>query len=243
MEFTRRAILPENNNERVFIVDIPAKLDIDAVIKRLRLKEGNARLEKIARELAEKALAAAHPRGIYRVSRAKIIDRATVEIDGVRFTSRALSKCLEEQNTVYPLMATAGQELDDLPVERGDLMAQFTLDTVKMVILFSASEYLTDHIKNKHKIGGVAVLNPGEFNDFPISQQKPLFELFGGVAGQIGVSLTSGGSLKPTKSRTGILFPNETGFLSCWLCTQVKCPGRRAAYDAKEFEKYIGTPG
>jgi hypothetical protein len=235
--------LPESNNERMFIVDIPAKLDIDAVIKRLRLKEGNARLEKIARELAEKALAAARPRGIYRVCRAKVIDRATVEIDGVFFTSRALSKCIEGQDTVYPLMATAGQELDDLPVERGDLMAQFTLDTVKMVILFSASEHLTDHIKNIHKLGGVAALNPGEFNDFPISQQKPLFELFGGAAGQIGVSLTPGGSLKPTKSRTGILFPNETGFLSCRLCTQVKCPGRRAAYDVSEFEKYVGTPG
>ena len=230
-------------NERVFSIDIPANLDIDAVIKRLRLKEGNARLEKIARELAEKALAAARPKGIYRVSHAKVIDRGAVEIDGVRFTSRTLSKCLEGQETVYPIIATAGQELDELPVERGDLMRQFTLDTVKMVILFSASEYLTDYIKKKYKLDGTAALNPGEFNDFPISQQKPLFELFGDAAGQIGVSLTPGGSLNPTKSRTGILFPNETGFLSCRLCMQVKCPGRRAAYDAKEFEKYIGTPG
>ncbi len=234
--------MAKTENQTVFHLDIPAKLDIDAVIKRLRLKEGNARLEKIARDLAEKALSAARPKGIYRVSRARVIDRGTVEIDGVRFTSRALSKCLEGQETVYPIIATAGQELDDLPVERGDLMQQFTLDTVKMVILFSAAEYLTDYIKKKYKLSGMATLNPGEFNDFPISQQKPLFKLFGDAAAQIGVSLAPGGSLKPTKSRTGILFPNETGFLSCRLCTQVKCPGRRAAYDAKEFEKYIGTP-
>ena len=234
--------MSETINEHMFLVDIPAKLDIDAVIKRLRLKEGNARLEQIARELAEKAISAARPKGIYRVSHARVIDRGTVEIDGVRFTSHALSKCLEAQETVYPIIATAGQELDDLPVERGDLMRQFTLDTVKMVILFSAAEYLTDYIKKKYKFGGLSTLNPGEFNDFPISQQKPLFELFGDAAAQIGVSLTHGGSLKPTKSRTGILFPNETGFLSCRLCTQFKCPGRRAAYDAKEFEKYIGTP-
>jgi hypothetical protein len=235
--------VPETNNERVFSLDIPAKLDIEALMKRLRIKEGNARLEKITRELAEKALAAARPKGIFRVSHAKVIDRGTVEIDGIRFTSRALSKCLEGQNTIYPLIATAGQELDDLPVEHGNLMQQFTLDTVKMVILFSASEHLTDYIKNKHKLGGAATLNPGEFNDFPLSQQKPLFEIFGKAASQIGVSLTPGGSIKPTKSRTGILFPNETGFLSCRLCTQVKCPGRRAAYDASEFEKYVGTPG
>ena len=128
------------------------------------------------------------------------------------------------------------------PLERGDLMRQYTLDTIKMVILFSASEYLTDYIKKKHSLGGVAALNPGEFDDFPISQQKPLFALFGDAAAQIGVSLTSGGAIKPTKSRSGILFPNETGFLSCRLCTQVKCPGRRAAYDPAAVKEYIGTP-
>jgi hypothetical protein len=235
--------LKTSNDNTVYRLDIPARLDIDAVIKRLRLRDGKTRMEQMARELAEKALAAARPKAVYRVSRARVIDRGTVEIDGVRFTSRALSKCLEGQPTVYPLIATAGQELDELPVERGDLMRQYTMDTIKMLILFSASEYLTDYIKEKHELGGVAALNPGEFDDFPISQQKPLFSLFSDAAVQIGVSLTSGGAIKPTKSRSGILFPNETGFLSCRLCTFLKCPGRRAAYDPEEFEKYVGTPG
>jgi hypothetical protein len=230
-------------NNRVYRVDIPVKIDVPAVVKRLKLKEGNRRMEQVAAEMAEKALAVARPKGIYRISNARVIDRGTGEIDGVRFTSRALSKCLEGHLTVYPFIATAGRELDELPLERGDLMRQFTLDTIKMVILFHASEYLTDYIKKKHDLGGLAALNPGEFNDFPISQQKPLFELFGDAAGEIGVSLTSGGAIRPTKSRSGILFPNETGFLSCRLCTMVKCPGRRAAYDPEVFKEYIGTPG
>jgi hypothetical protein len=199
-------------------------------------------MEKMAQALAEEALAAARPRAIYRVSHARVIDRGTVEIDGVRFTSRALSKCLEDQPVVYPLIVTAGQELDALPVARGDLMRQYALDMIKMVILFSASDYLTDYIKSKYALKGAATLNPGEFDDFPISQQKPLFALFGEAAAHIGVTLTAGGSLKPTKSRTGILFPNETGFLSCRLCTQLKCPGRRAAYDRAAVRDYIGTP-
>ena len=234
--------MKKSDNNRIYRVDIPVKIDVPSIIKRLRLREGNKRMEQMTVEMAEKALAVARPKAVYRISRAKVIDRSTVDIDGVRFNSRALSKCLEDQPTVYPLIATAGQELDELPLERGDLMRQYTLDTIKMVILFSASEYLTDYIKSQHSLKGVATLNPGEFDDFPISQQKPLFALFGNATAQIGVSLTSGGAIKPTKSRSGILFPNETGFLSCRLCTMVKCPGRRAAYDSSAVKEYIGTP-
>lgn len=232
----------KSEDKKIYQVDIPLKIDKAAVLKRMRLRDGNPRMEKMALELIDTALGVARPKAIYCVARARVIDRGTVEIDGVRFSSRALSKCLEEQPTVYPLIATAGQELDELPVARGDLMRQFTLDTIKMVILFSASEYLTDYIKEKHSLKGAASLNPGEFDDFPISQQKPLFILFGDSAKKIGVSLTSGSALKPTKSRSGILFPNETGFLACRLCTLLKCPGRRAAYDPAAVKEYIESP-
>jgi hypothetical protein len=233
-------------DKKIYLVDIPLKIDTAAIIKRLKPRSGNERMEQMAArmeqttiELAEKALSVAKPKAIYRVSQARVIDRSTVDIDGIQFTSRALSKCLEDQPVVYPLLATAGQELDDLPTVKGDLMRQYTLDMIKMVILFSASEYLTNYIKEKHSLNGTAMLNPGEFADFPIGQQKPLFTLFDGAEKQIGVTLTSGGALKPTKSRSGIMFPNETGFLSCKLCTMIKCPGRRAAYDPAEVEKYI----
>ncbi len=232
----------KSEDKKIYQVEIPVKLDAAQIIKRLRLKEGNRRMEKMALEMTGAALAVARPKAIYRVSKARIIDRGTVDIDGINFTSRALSKCLEDQPIVYPLLATAGQELDELPTAPGDLMRQFTLDTIKMVILFGASEYLTDYIKEKHSLNGAAALNPGEFDDFPIAQQKPLFALFGDAVKQIGVSLTPGGAIKPTKSRSGILFPNETGFLSCRLCTQFKCPGRRAAYNPEAVKEYVGTP-
>jgi hypothetical protein len=232
----------KSEDKKTYQVDIPLKIDTAAVIKRMQIRNGNPRMEKMALELIDIALGVARPKAIYRISQAKVIDRGTVDIDGIQFTSRALSKCLKDQPTVYPLLATAGQELDELPTVKGDLMRQFTLDTIKMVILFSASEYLTNYIKEKHSLNGAAALNPGEFDDFPLSQQKPLFALFGGAEKQIGVALTSGGALKPTKSRSGILFPNETGFMSCKLCTMLKCPGRRAAYNPEVFKEYIGTP-
>jgi hypothetical protein len=232
--------LTNPEEKKVYQLEIPFKLDSESVIKRLRLKNANNRLEGMARELADMARNVAHPKAVYQISHTRIIDNATVDIDGVLFTSRVLSKNLRDQDTVYPFIATAGKELDELPVPPRDMMRQFCLDTIKTVILVSAVDYLADYLKEKYEIPQAALMNPGEIEDWPITQQKPLFALFGGAEKQIGVTLSQGGVMKPIKSRSGILFPNETGFLSCRLCTQLKCPGRRAAYDAELAKEYLG---
>jgi hypothetical protein len=227
--------------KKSYQLEIPARLDIDLVIKRLQFGRGsNSRTKGIARELAEAALAVVRPRAIYRVSHARIVDNTKVEIDDVIFTSKILSRLLCDQDEVIPFIATIGKELDEMPVPPRDMLRQFALDAIRTVILVEAVDYLTKYVKEKHGMPRVALMNPGELADWSISQQKPLFELFGGAERQIGVSLTDGGAMKPIKSRSGIIFPNETGFLSCQLCTQFQCPGRRAKYDSKLVKEYLG---
>lgn len=227
--------------KKVYQIAIPVRLDIEMVVRRLRLRNSSGRLEDLSRELAEKAKKIAHPSAIYQISRARIIDNATVDIDGVIFTSKVLSKLLCHQDEVIPFIATVGQELDDFPVPPRDMLRQFSLDAIKTVVLVDAVDYLTEYVKQKHAIAKAALMNPGELPDFPIGQQKQLFALFNGEEKRIGVSLTAGGAMKPIKSRSGIIFPNETGFLTCMLCTQEKCPGRRAPYDPALVQKYLGT--
>ncbi len=228
-------------DKKVYQVEIPVSLDIEMVARRLQLRNNNRRLEEMARELAETAKKIARPRAIYQISRVRVIDNATVEIDGITFTSRVLSKLLCNQDEVVPFIATVGKELDELPVPPRDMLRQFSLDAIKTVILVGAVDYLTEYIKEKYDIPRAALMNPGELPDFPIGQQRQLFALFGGEEKRIGVSLTEGGAMKPIKSRSGIIFPNETGFLSCQLCTQLKCPGRRARYDPALVKEYLGT--
>lgn len=231
-----------NSKEKsVYQVEIPVRLDIEMVLKRLRLGRNNSnRLEEMAREFADKACAIAHPEAVYRMSQARVIDNATVDIDGVVFTSKILSKLLRHQDTVIPFIATIGKELDELPAPPRDILRNFCLDTIKTVVLVAAVNYLTEYLKEKYAIPRTALMNPGELEDWPITQQKPLFTLFGGAEKQIGVSLTAGCAMKPIKSRSGILFPNDTGFLSCQLCTQFTCPGRSAEYDPELVKEYLG---
>jgi hypothetical protein len=226
----------------VYQIDIPISLDIEMVVRRLRLRNNSRRLEEIARELAEKAKKIAQPRAIYQISHARVIDNATVDIDGVVFTSKVLSKLLCHQDKVIPFIATIGKELDELPVPSRDMLRQFALDAIKTVVLVGAVDYLTKYIKKKYAVPKAALMNPGELPDFPIGQQQQLFALFHGEEKRIGVSLTAGGVMKPIKSRSGIIFANETSFVSCQLCTQEKCPGRRAPYNPALVKEYLGTP-
>jgi hypothetical protein len=190
-------------------------------------------------DLAEQAGAVARPKAIYKAAVVRCEAKDKVNIDGVRFTSRILGKMFHDRETVFPFIATVGTEADELKFPPREMMKNYSLDAIKTVILISAVEHLSNYLKEKIPLKSVAFLNPGELEDWPITEQKNLFDLFGGAEKEIGVTLTSGSAMNPAKSRSGIVFPDETGFLSCRLCTQTKCPGRRAAYDPQVVKEFL----
>lgn len=224
-------------------IEIPAYLDIKELESRMTGGRTTPRQQEMFRELAETALKTAKPVGIYRLSHARVIDSNKVEIDSIVFTSKVLSKLLEGRDTVVPFIVTAGNELEELSAARGDMMKQFYLDTVKTFIVVNAVRYLKDYVQKQCNMPKAALMNPGEIEDWYITEQKYLFNLFDHVEERIGVTLTDGGVMRPVKSRSGIIFPNESGFETCQLCTQEKCPGRRCKFEPELYKHYLGkTP-
>ena len=228
---------PEDKN--IYQLDIPAQLDAAAAVKRLKTVRMDARLEAMVLELAETVKNIARPQGIYRLAHACAIDGAAVDIEGTVFTSRVLNKLLNGRDTVIPFIVTIGKELDELAVALGDMMKSFYLDNIKTFLLVNAVNYLKEYVKEKHDMPRAALMNPGEIEDWRIGEQRPLFRLFPDAEKRIGVTLTAGGVMHPIKSRSGIVFPNESGFETCLLCTQLKCPGRRAKYDPELQKQYL----
>lgn len=228
-----------SENKIIHQLELPVKLDPATIISYLRLGNTNSQTEEMARELADMALAVARPRAIYKVSKVCGIDGDTVNIDGTVFTSRVLRKNLANQDTVYPFIATVGRELDTLPADSKDVMKQYCLDIIKTIVLVTGIDYLSNFLKKEYSLEQVALMNPGEIKAWPITEQRPLFALFSGAEKQIGVELSESGVMKPIKSRSGIVFSNDTGFLSCRLCTQFQCPGRRAPYDSDYEKEYM----
>jgi hypothetical protein len=85
-------------------------------------------------------------------------------------------------------------------------------------------------------------MNPGSLPDWPLEQQRVLFELLGDTRKTIGVELTESLVMVPIKSVSGILFTNEEEFASCRRCSRQGCPGRRVPYDPELYDRKYRDP-
>jgi len=218
--------------------NIPVLIKTDEVMNILHL--GNeSRYIEVVNEFIEKIQPIIRPKAIYDVKFVEHVDKDAIELDGVRFVSKVLRVNLENIGRVFPYVATSGIEAESIGKDEDDLMSKFIIDTIKEIALRSAINYLYNYIKGRYKIKQMSSMNPGSLEDWPISEQKPLFSIFGDVEKLIGVKLTDSFLMIPIKSVSGIYFPTESSFASCQLCPREKCPNRRAKYDPELKEKYM----
>jgi len=219
---------------------IPFKLDTKEVLKRLRLRKENKDMERMVQELLDIIHPIAKPKAIYKVSYVDNKNGDSLYIDGVRLTSRVLRVNLDKVGRVFPYVATCGRELDEIAVPADEYMKYYCLDTIKEMALYSARSYLQDYLTRNYALGQVSRMYPGEgaAEDWPITQQKELFSIFGNVEDLIGVQLTKDFLMVPLKSSSGICFPTEIKFESCQLCPREVCSERKAPYDPDLVKKY-----
>jgi hypothetical protein len=100
-----------------------------------------------------------------------------------------------------------------------------------------AIDFLKEHLIEYDQPGQVFRLSPGSLSDWPIQEERPLFAILDNTRDLIGVHLTEGLMMVPTKSVSGILFPTEINFVSCQLCPREVCPGRKATYDKDLYDR------
>ncbi len=218
--------------------NIPVKLDLEAVLKQLHLGKENKYITRIIQELIEIVRPVAKPKAVYRVSYVDNKSEDSLYIEGKRFTSCILRVNLDKVERVFPYVATCGRELDEIAVPADDFMKYYCLDTIKEMVLHVALDYLDDYLVRSYALGQMSKMHPGSLGDWPITQQKELFSIFGNVEDLIGVKLTESYLMLPVKSVSGIYFPTEIRFESCQLCPREVCSGRRALYDSDLVKKY-----
>jgi hypothetical protein len=229
--------MPEKKVEQ-YRVDIPVTIDRAELVKQFRVERTRPMMEKYLDEVIALAQPVIHAKGLYRLARVTGRGEGWVEIEGVRFNSKVLSKSLEKIDTVVPYVFTCGKELDELPITPADRMRFLCLDMVKMQAALLGAGWFMNFLKEKFQFPEITHLHPGEFADLPIEAQVPLFSLFDDTEKAIGVKLTSNKTIHPVKSGSGILFYNGSSFISCELCLQAQCPGRHAAYNPALAEKF-----
>jgi hypothetical protein len=221
--------------------DIPFSLDAEPLMREQRIQAGtdNAR---VFTELLARVEEAGRPKAIYEVS--YIEDKAddSVVLNGVRFTSRALRRNLDEVERVFVYVATCGTEADAIAAPDDDLVQALWLWTIKEHLLKAAEAHLYEHLASRYRLTHTAMMQPGsgDADVWPIEQQKELFSVFGDVEALIGVKLTDSMLMIPTMSESGVIFPSEADFASCQVCHREGCPRRSAPFDEAVWRTVCG---
>jgi len=214
---------------------IPVTLNSTEVMTRLR---NRSELAGTVRDLLAEVQRVARPKAVYEVGYVDEKGPDWVMVNGVRFTSQVLRVNLDPVNRVFPYVATCGTEVEAIAVREDDVVTAYCLDTIKRILVTVARGYLEAYLAKRYALGQLSRMSPGSLQDWPITQQQPLFSLFGDVERLIGVKLTEDCLMVPIKSVSGILFPTEVKFENCQLCPRPICEGRRAPYDPALAEEY-----
>jgi len=226
--------------ERVVLDPLEYRIDRPSLLARGRLKEGSGHAEELE-GLIREAEAVAHPRAIYRMAFIKSRGDQHVVAEGLRFESRVLKVNLDKLHRFFAFVVTSGREVDAWANGKTDLLEHFWADVINQAVVISARSFLDRHLQECYGLAKTARMSPGSLPDWPIEEQRGLFELLGDTQKAIGVELTESLLMVPVKSVSGIFFSNEEGFASCQLCPREDCPGRKAPYDPGLYErKYRG---
>jgi hypothetical protein len=222
------------------VLSDPVELHLQEIASELSIKPGS-HLEDNLENLLSQVTEIAKPKSIHRVSYVEARGLDTVTIETTTFQSSALRANLDQIGRIFPFVATCGIEVEHIPIEPGDLLSQYWLNTIKLFLLRASLDHLRKTLQKHYKLKNLSAMNPGsgEASVWPIEEQGLLFSLFGGpqiIEQQIGVQLLPSFLMVPEMSVSGILFPSETDYTNCQLCQRADCPGRRAHFDAELWE-------
>ncbi len=219
----------------VIIDDIPFTADRAALAQRLRIAEGSEHARELDRLVAA-AESAARPKALYKLGFIDERGADYVVIDGTTFKSRVLSVNLAQAHRAFIYIATCGGEIEQWARAFDDLLHRYWADAIQESALRSAARALHRSLVDRYRPGKTATMAPGSLSEWPLSEQRSLFESLGNVGEAIGVRLSDSMLMIPAKSVSGIRFPTTESFESCQLCPRMNCPGRRAPYDSELYE-------
>ena len=213
--------------------NIPVRLKVAEIKPLVRMKD-DAEVE----ELIRCAMPLIQAKAVYGIGYIEAKHEDGVTVNGFRFTSRVLRKNLAEAGRVFPYVVTIGQAFENALKKEEDMLQRYYLDSVGNIALRAARSHLEEHLRKIFALDGISYMSPGSLEDWPIQEQRPLFDLLGDVEGAVGVTLNDSYLMIPGKSVSGMFFQTEVKFINCQLCPREDCPARKAKYSPEKAEEY-----
>jgi hypothetical protein len=229
--------MPKRKKEIMEILkNIPVELKMAEIKRRLHITRDQDL--NLARELVEHSQKLFDAKALYRICYIDEKLEETVRVDGLGFKSKVLRKNLDSVERIFPYVVTIGPDFEENVHNCDDILRKYYLDMLGTMAVTSTLTYLKQHLQSKYALAKIAFMSPGSLADWPIEEQRPLFDLLGDTENTIGVKLTDSLLMLPAKSESGIFFPTETTFLNCQLCPRQDCMGRKGPYSEKLAREY-----
>lgn len=216
--------------------DIPFTATFEELAESSRVKKGSQH-EATLKGLFQEAQNIARPKAMYKVASIDEKMDQGVVMDGIKFQSRILRVNLNDVHRAFPYIATCGSELHEWHAAQDDMITQYNIGTICELALKAARAFLQDHLEETYHLEESSYMNPGSLEDWPIREQRNLFQLLGNPESAIGVKLQPSLMMTPSQTVSGIRFASEASFQSCQLCPMDNCPHRKAPYDPDLYEQ------
>lgn len=218
---------------RFVIKDIPLTLTSEEVARHLRVNEDD--YDEFM-DIYNEVFPLLAPCVYVGIEHIRSNDGRRVTIGDQTFESRILAVNLKDAQKVYPYIGTSGRAAYEKAESYSDSLYKFWAHGICEMALGNAMHCAFEKIKERLNVQSLNAMNPGSLQDFPISQQKPLFDLLKNVEEACGVTLTPTYLMIPIKSGSGIWYESDKHYANCMMCPRVGCPNRRAPYEANMFE-------
>ena len=219
-------------NAYQFLKTIPFQINMEKLFDLLCIKKKDPYADRLI-ILAGIAQEIARPKALYRLCR---LEKQTVDaviVEGTILSSRVLRVNLDPVHRVFVGLSTCGSEILELANSATNFMEKYWVDVIMEMALRAADQAMDAHIQLIYQPGPLSSICPGSIADWPITEQKPIFNIIGRQAGEIGVTLSESMLMEPIKSLSRIIYPSKSQFKSCQLCPIERCASRKALYDPK----------
>lgn len=218
--------------KQLLILEHPPLTD-EEILAAVRMEGEDADEEDVRRvlELAEEAAAVARPKAVFGEVAVDGRGADWVSLGGVLVHSEMVRNNLAQVERVHPYVCTCGTEAEAWSLTVNDPLEEFWVDAIKLLLLGKATARLNEAVAEQYYPDGhKAQMNPGSLKEWPLTAQRELFAVIGGVEETVGVRLTDSCLMLPSKSTSGFFFRSEDGFVNCAFCPILTCPNRRAPY-------------
>ncbi len=188
-------------------------------------------------EVIEEMKGVANAKLLYGKARVERWSETSVTVDGIDFHGKDLASRLKGVETVFPFLCTCGTEINDFAWGCKDLVKMLYIDAVMHFYLREAFLVLADKVDNALCAHSYSMA-PGSFEDWPLTEQKPLFELLNEGEGT-GVTLSESCIMEPAKSVTGFRFYRPDQPKDCCRCFYRDCGERECEFQVSAFDQTL----